>query len=192
MSEPTLSDAKERIVLDAATAAKAAEQGVGEAFELKDREVTARIISKWLDELVRIPGTNFKIGLDPIIDFIPGLGDLLSSSVSLVVILEAVRTRVSPSVVMRMLGNMVLNALLGAVPGVGPFFSAFFKSNKRNLALLTKWHEGNEHEIRTKSRWYVLVWVLLIFTALATVLTIWFFYVWGLWKLGEGVGSLFK
>jgi hypothetical protein len=164
--------------------------GVGETLELKDKDVTARIIARWLDELFCIPGTNFKIGLDPIIDFVPGIGDFLSSSVSLVVIIEAVRTHVSPSVVMRMMGNMVMNAIGGALPGVGPVFSAFFKSNKRNLELLNQWHAGHQHEIQTKSRSYMIFAVLLIFLALGTVLLIWAFYLWGLWALGGKVSGL--
>jgi hypothetical protein len=190
-SDPSASESQV-VVVPPMDPKKAAKPGVGEALELKDKEITARIISKWLDELFRIPGTDFKIGLDPIIDFVPGIGDFLSSSVSLVVIIEAVRTRVSPSVVLRMVGNMCTNALIGAVPGIGPVFSAFFKSNKRNLGLLTKWHEGNQHEIQTKSRWFVLAWVGLIFLALSAVLLIWGFYIWGLWQVGQKVAGVFS
>jgi hypothetical protein len=189
MSEPAPTEENKPVVLPGIK--NASKPGVGEAFDLKDREATAKIISKWLDELFHIPGTNFKIGLDPILDLIPGVGDFLTSSVSLVVILEAIRTRVSPSVIFRMVGNMVTNALIGAVPGVGPLFSAFFKSNKRNLGLLTKWAEGHQHEIRTKSRWYVLFWVGLIFAVLATILLVWGFYFWAALQMWEKVTSLF-
>jgi hypothetical protein len=184
-AEPTSTE----IVVPTMDPKKAAKPGVGEALDLQDKEVTARIISKWLDELIRIPGTDFKIGLDPIIDFVPGIGDFLSSSVSLVVIIEAIRTGVSPSVVLRMVGNMAANALIGAVPGIGPFFSAFFKSNKRNLGLLSKWHEGNQHEIQTKSRWMLFIWVLILFLALSTVLLIWAFYIWSILQIGQKIGG---
>jgi hypothetical protein len=159
--------------------------GVGEALDLKEKEATARIISKWLDELFSIPGTNFKIGLDPIINLLPGVGEFLSSSVSLVVILESIRSRVSPSVIFRMMGNMVINAMVGLVPGIGPFLSAFYKSNKRNLTLLTEWQAGEQHRIRTTSRWWVLSWVMLFFAILAAMLLVWAFYFWVIWQMGS-------
>jgi hypothetical protein len=170
---------------DAKSKARPTKPGVGEALDLQDKEATARIISKWLDELFHIPGTNFKIGLDPIINLLPGVGEFLSSSVSLVVILESIRSRVSPSVILRMMGNMVINAGIGLVPVAGPFLSAFYKSNKRNLGLLTQWQAGQQYEIRQASRWWVFTWVMLIFMLLATVLLIWAFYFWVIWQMGS-------
>jgi hypothetical protein len=56
------------------------------------RNESARILARWLDELITIPGTKIKIGLDPIISLFPAVGDLLVSSAGLVIIGEAVRS----------------------------------------------------------------------------------------------------
>ena len=148
-----------------------------------ERHATAKIIARWLDELLHIPGTKFKIGLDPFLSLVPGVGDFLSSSVSAVVIIESVRNGVSFSVVMRMCLNMLVNALFDAVPGVGSFLSAFFKSNSRNLALLHRWQEGEQQAVKRGSRIIMLVVVVMICLCLAVSALIWGFYVWGLMKL---------
>ena len=57
-----------------------------------ERNATAQIIAHWLDDFIKIPGTTFRIGLDPIMSLVPGVGDFLASSVSLVTIIESVRT----------------------------------------------------------------------------------------------------
>lgn len=151
-----------------------------------EREATAKIVARWLDELIRIPGTNFRIGLDPIVAFVPGIGDFLASSVSLVTIIESVRTGVAPSVVGRMGLNMFANALLGIIPVVGPAFSAFFKSNTRNLQLLRRWQEGDAHEVRKGSRWLMGIMVGLAFVLFASVMIGWSFLFWSLWKSVRG------
>jgi hypothetical protein len=104
--------------------------GKGRAPAGKDAEhasEVARIIAHWMDEFIRIPGTQIRMGLDPIIGLIPGIGGLLSSSVSLVVMVEAVRHRVSPAVFLRMGLNIGINEVLDAIPVVGDAASIFFK-----------------------------------------------------------------
>ncbi len=158
------------------------------AGEPTEREITARIISKWLDELIRIPGTNFRIGLDPIMSFVPGIGDFLASSLGLVTIIESVRTGVAPSVVGRMGLNMLVNALIGIVPVIGPAFSAFFKSNTRNLMLLRRWQEGDAHEVRKGSRLMMGIVVSFAFLVFGTALIGWGFIFWSFWKTLSGGG----
>jgi hypothetical protein len=151
-----------------------------------ERQATAKIIARWLDDLLRVPGTNFKIGLDPLLAFIPGIGDFLSSSVSAVVILEAVRKGVSLSVILRMGLNVLVNALFDAIPGAGPFLSAFFKSNSRNLQLLQRWQEGGQREVRRSSRQVLLAVVGIISLCVLISLLGWMFYFWLLLKLVHG------
>ena len=148
-----------------------------------ERDATAKIVARWLDELLQIPGTKFKIGLDPLIAFIPGIGDFLSSSVSAVVILVSVRKGVAFSVIFRMGLNMVINALFDAIPGVGPFFSAFFKSNSRNLMLLQRWQEGEHQAVRRSSRIVLLCVVVLFSLCVALAILVWSAYMWALMKL---------
>ena len=163
--------------------------GVGEVMKTaqSDRDATARIIAKWLDELIPIPGTNFRIGLEPIMALFPGVGEFLASSVSLVTIVEAVRTGVSPSVVGRMGVNMIVNALIGLIPGAGAPLSAFFKSNSRNLMLLRRWQEGEKQELKKGSRWILGGIVFAVFSVFALLMIVWAFYFWTLFKLFTGL-----
>jgi hypothetical protein len=162
--------------------------GLGEVMDATgtDKDATARIIAKWLDELIRIPGTNFRIGLEPIMAFFPGIGEFLASSVSLVTVAESVRQGVSPSIVARMGLNMGFNALLGIIPGVGPALSAFFKSNTRNLMLLRRWQEGESVGLKKSSRWMLGLAVGFVFALFSVVLLAWAFYWWGMYQLVKG------
>ena len=96
----------------------------------------ARRISRVLDDLVRIPGTERRIGLDPFFGLLPGLGDWLPLLVSFDLLVSAARLGAGFAVLARMLGNIVLDALIGTVPLAGDLFDLGWKANRRNLALL--------------------------------------------------------
>jgi hypothetical protein len=77
--------------------------------------------------------------LDPLLGLIlPGAGDLVGSLVGLYIVAIAVRRRVSPVVIARMLLNLALDAGLGLVPVLGDLADFAFKANQRNLALLVE------------------------------------------------------
>ena len=74
----------------------------------------------WLfDELIRIPGTHIRIGLDPLIGLIPGGGDLIGGAVSAYALLTAARLGAPASVVLRMGLNILIDTVVGAVPLFG-------------------------------------------------------------------------
>lgn len=90
-----------------------------------------------LDNSIRLPG-GFRIGLDPLLGLIPGLGDALGALFALYIIYEARQLGASRMLVLRMIGNMAIDAVIGAVPLLGDLFDAGFKANMRNIALLEK------------------------------------------------------
>jgi hypothetical protein len=94
-----------------------------------------RAVAYLLDESVRVPGTELRIGLDPLVGVVPAVGDLVSGGLGLYVVAEAAYLGVPFSTVVRMLANVAVDAVGGAVPYVGVLFDALFKSNKRNLEL---------------------------------------------------------
>jgi hypothetical protein len=158
----------------------AASTGKDQSTEAKNASEVARIVAQWMDELIRIPGTNIRIGLDPIIGLFPGVGDFLASSVGLVTVTEGVRTGVPVPVLFRMAFNVLINDAIGTIPGIGDVFSAFFKSNSRNLKLINQWKSGNEAAVRRSGRIFLAVflvfwlgllffWIALWFTVAATV-----------------------
>lgn len=145
----------------------------GRADDPHVRAETSRIIAYWLDEFIRIPGTKVRIGLDPIIAFVPVIGDFLASSASVVILLEAARHGVSIPVLVRMGVNLLINTALDAIPGIGPVISAFFKSNSRNLHLLHRWQAGQQKAVKRST--FALFGVVALCFALAIALWI------GLW-----------
>jgi uncharacterized protein DUF4112 len=89
-----------------------------------------------MDEAIRIPGTNRRVGLDAGIGLIPGVGDLFSAVMSTWIIAGALRHRVPVSKVFRMIFNVLFDLLVGAVPVVGDLFDFVFEQNVMNMRLL--------------------------------------------------------
>jgi hypothetical protein len=113
----------------------------------------ARLVAWVLDDLIPIPGTKFRIGLDPIIGLIPGFGDSSTALLSSMILVHGLRAGVPRIVLVRMAINVLVNALVGAIPGAGDVFSAFFKSNRRNYELLQRHLGKNLKQTSTVSDW---------------------------------------
>jgi hypothetical protein len=76
--------------------------------------------------------------VDPLLGFVlPGVGDLIGSLLGLYIVAIAVRRRVSPVVIARMLLNLALDAGIGVIPVIGDLADIAFKANDKNVALLT-------------------------------------------------------
>lgn len=105
----------------------------------QERLATLGRIRKWsrlMDTAFRIPGTPFRIGWDPIIGLIPGLGDLIDTAFSAYLLFLASQFGLPKNVLGWMVFNIGLEAIVGSIPLIGDVFDAFYKSNIRNLALL--------------------------------------------------------
>jgi hypothetical protein len=110
--------------------------------EDKQRRAILEPLFKWLalimDDFLRVPGTNFRVGLDPIIGLLPGLGDTASAITSALALVYAARCGLPKVVLARMAANILINELIGVIPGIGDAFSFWFKSNRRNYELLQR------------------------------------------------------
>jgi len=94
-----------------------------------------------LDDRFRIPGTDFRFGLDPIIGILfPGIGDAVTGAGSVGLMALALRRGVPRVVLFRMILNILVDVVVGSLPIVGDIFDAAYKSNRRNLELI------REHE----------------------------------------------
>ena len=93
-------------------------------------------LARLLDDVVRIPLINRRIGLDGIVGLVPGLGDGATALLSLYIVVEAGRLGVPPAKLVRMLGNVALDAALGAVPVLGDVFDIVWKANLRNVEII--------------------------------------------------------
>lgn len=107
-----------------------------ERFAAAERRIGR--VTHVLDELVSVPGTSIKVGLDPVIGVIPIAGDALAALVGVWVIIEASRFGIPRVVLGRMLANLVLDLGIGAIPLIGDAYDLFFRSNSRNLALFRR------------------------------------------------------
>ena len=94
-----------------------------------------RFLARLLDSCFTLPG-GYRIGIDPILGLLPGIGDVIGAGLSLYMVREAAKLGISKWIVLRMLGNVGLEALVGVIPVLGDLFDAAFKANVRNLRLL--------------------------------------------------------
>jgi hypothetical protein len=96
-------------------------------------------VSRVLDDLVEVPGTGRRFGIDPLLGFVPVVGDLASAIVGLWLIAEATRFRLPRVVLARMVVNTLVDLVVGAIPLIGDAFDFVAKPNARNLALFRRY-----------------------------------------------------
>lgn len=106
--------------------------------ESVDRAAVRRIrrVAYFLDESIPVPGTGYRIGVDPLLSSLPGVGDAVSTAISLYIVAESARLGVPFTTLLRMLATVTIDAVGGMLPVVGPLFDAVFKANKWNVELL--------------------------------------------------------
>jgi hypothetical protein len=95
-----------------------------------------RKVSKLLDEAFRVPGTDFRFGLDPLLGLLPVGGDAASAAISLYIVLEGYLMDVPNRKLARMVVNILLDTTLGAIPVLGTLLDAVLKANTWNKNIL--------------------------------------------------------
>jgi hypothetical protein len=95
-----------------------------------------RKVSTVLDDFIRIPGTEIRFGLDPILGILPVAGDSVSSLISLYIIAESYFADAPADVIGKMVALTAVDFVIGSVPLVGPVFDAFWKNNKWSANML--------------------------------------------------------
>lgn len=145
----------------------------------------SRKIAWILDEFIRIPGTNFRIGLDPILGLIPGGGEILPSMLACFLLADARRHGLPFKLLMKMSGNILLNAIVGAFPLLGDLFSAWFKSNSRNYAMMQQFLDSPQGD-QSGGSWWPLLFIAATFIAVTLLnIAIWSFII----ALVSAIGS---
>ena len=91
-----------------------------------------------LDTAFILPGTNVRFGFDALIGLLPGIGDAITTAISLYIVHEARQLGAPLHVIMRMLANVALDGFFGAVPVVGDAFDVMWRANLKNLELLRR------------------------------------------------------
>jgi NAD/NADP transhydrogenase beta subunit len=120
-------------------------------------------LARLMDSQFKIPGTNVRFGLDPIIGLIPGAGDVSTFAISAFMLFIMVKNGASGFVLARMILNVLIDTILGSIPFLGDVFDFGFKSNTRNMRLMREHYIEGRHQ---GGAWKVVLPVLILFFAL--------------------------
>lgn len=140
-----------------------------------------RRVDPWVERLEwlmdrAVPVGPWSFGLDPLLDPIPGIGDALSTLVSLAMVVRAIQIGLPRSAVARMMVNIAIDTIVGAIPVAGNIFDFVWKSNTKNLAI---YRSALAEQRRAAADWTFVLVVLaaaLAMVAAPVVLLGWIIY----------------
>jgi hypothetical protein len=126
-------------------------------------------LAHYLDGLFRVPGTTWRFGLDGLIGLVPNVGDTITSFASFYILLAGVRYGVPKITLLRMAFNIGVDYIVGAIPFVGDAFDFFWKSNKKNMALIRERATGNDEGTKSDYLFVFAIIGLLILLLLGSI-----------------------
>jgi hypothetical protein len=91
-------------------------------------------IADLLDNRFSILGIRF--GWDAILGLIPGVGDVITSIIACYLVLVAMQTGASWSLLLRMSVNIVVDFFVSEIPLIGDIGDVWLRANRRNARLL--------------------------------------------------------
>jgi hypothetical protein len=92
-------------------------------------------LAKLMDSAITLPIIG-RVGLDAVLDLVPVVGNVAGAAVSLTLIARTLQYGPPPSLVSRMLSNVLVDVILGAIPLVGPLADLWWKANDKNADLM--------------------------------------------------------
>ena len=138
-----------------------------EIIELNEEKLLRlKLLSKRLDDSIKIPGTNQKFGIDAIVGIIPILGDFIGVIFSAYIMYSGIKMGVSSKIVKKMAANIAIEFIIGSIPIIGDIFDALWKANKRNVELI------EEATIENQENYNYLIMASLIVLILSLILVI--------------------
>ena len=153
-------------------------------IQLRDRQAAlaqVRQLAELMDSRFKVPGTDFRFGLESIVGLLPVGGDAIGFVASAGLVLTMARHGASPRLVALMLVNVAIDAFVGAIPVLGDLFDVVYKANNRNVRLLERHYAEGKYE---GSAWPVVLLALVVLGFIAWGL------VWVLWTVGAWLVSL--
>ena len=115
-----------------------------------------RQVSNLLDNAIRLPGTSYGVGIDPILGLIPGGGDLAGGVLSTYIMWRAFKLGVPRETLLRMASNIALETVVGTVPVAGDLFDVAWKANVKNVDILEA-HLDSPVVGQKADRWFVIL-----------------------------------
>ena len=141
----------------------------GDSSKTKHRQ-----FAELLDSKFRIPNTNIRFGIDPIIGLVPGIGDWIGGLGSLYFMVYAAVLEARVPVLLRMLFNILLDIIIGTIPLLGEIFDVGWKANLKNAELLEEHIHSPE---QTERQSEIVVWSVCVFSV-ALVLALLYLISW--------------
>src|SRR5262245_57652759 len=137
-----------------------------------------RRLARLFDAQFRVPGTEIRFGIDPLIGLVPGIGDLASPLLTIAILWQAAKLRVPKVVLLRMVLNALIDAGAGSVPVVGDAFDFAWKATEWNMALLER-HAMPDRPATSADYLFVSLCVLVVVVATTVpVLIAWAIIAW--------------
>jgi Domain of unknown function (DUF4112) len=129
-----------------------------------------RRLSYLLDNAIPIPGTNYRLGLDPLLGLIPGGGDTVGALLSVYIVARSASLGLPADTLRRMVFNIIVELLAGTIPVLGDIFDVTWRSNVRNMKLLEA-HVAVPVTDRDRAadRWFVLGLLLLLLLVVLSI-----------------------
>ena len=148
--------------------------------EDRHRRSSAESAFKWvallMDRLIRIPGVQKRLGLNPILDLVPGFGDIASALISVSVLLYGIRRGIPKILLGRMALNVLINEVVGIVPVIGSIFAFWFTANTRNYELLRQHLDTPRRSTKGDKIFVGLILGLVILVILAGIVGTFFIF----------------
>jgi Domain of unknown function (DUF4112) len=134
---------------------------------------TAKKLQYIMDDCIKLPCCDKRVGIDPIIGLIPGFGDFGSALISLAIVARMAPV-LSRYTVLRMLVNVWIDAVTGVFPIIGDLFDIGWKANQRNVLIFEdQMKVGGEARMNTDRRWVIMIALgFTIFCFVTTIMTV--------------------
>lgn len=133
-----------------------------------------RWLSRMLDNAIAIPGTKYRIGLDPILGLLPAGGDIATAFLSGYMVWEAAQLGLPQEKLGEMVTNIVLDSLAGTVPVLGDLFDVTWKANAKNMQLIEAHLQLPSSSRKVNQGFVILILIGLLLMAIAiSIASIW-------------------
>ncbi len=119
-------------------ALEAARRQAEKALEPDRPAKATRMLTYLLEDLVPIPGTKYRVGIDPLLSLIPWAGTATGAIFGTALMFDAVRLKMPLPVLARMFLNWIIDWLVGLIPYAGALLDFAWRSNNKNLKLLNR------------------------------------------------------
>jgi hypothetical protein len=138
-------------------------------------------VPDWVENLAwlmdrSIPiGKRWSIGLDGIVGFFPGVGDLAGSFVSALIVASATQAGLPRAAIARMVANVAVDTVLGSIPFIGDLFDFAYKANTKNIKIYQEHLQGRTQQVRNLMFTLVVSLCLLALMAVPLVAILYLF-----------------